>query len=53
MLDCLIVEALDHLIFSSSKVKLQLGVLDLLIFAVWRSLRSLDWLSKRALLDSI
>ena len=49
---CLIVpsEALDRLIFNGSKVKLQPRILDPLIFIVQRLPRSLDQLSKRALI---
>ena len=41
-------EALDYLIFSGSKLKLQWDVIDLLIFAVQRSPWSLDQFSKEA-----
>ena len=52
VLDCLIVpsQALDCLIFSGSKVKLQSDILDLLIVAVQRSPWSLDQFSKGGLI---
>ena len=53
LLDRLIIlpsEALDHLIFNVSKIKLYLCILDSLIFVLWKLCLSLDQLSKWAVI---